>query len=235
MQNWTLVTGGAKGLGAEICRTLAKEGHSLLVHYKTSREAAEEVVRQCRSFGVQAEMLQGDFSTKAATETFLKHYLDQFPETEFLVNNVGPFLEKSVLKTKPEELISLFQTNACAPLMLSQGVIQSLKKHRGAIVNIGIAGLQALYPDNVSSGYSAAKLSLFLMTKALARELAPFEVRVNMVSPGYLENSIHLPADFPMKRPGTLLETAQLVAYLLRSESRYITGQNIEIAGGVRL
>ncbi len=231
MQNWTLVTGAARGLGAEICLTLAKAGQPLVIHYNLSQREAEDVAGRCRAWGVEAETLQGDFSTIEGVKLFAERYLAQFPHTKALVNNVGPFLIKSALDTSSTELSTLLQTNVQAPFALIKSLSESLKKQQGAIVNIGVAGLY--HADTFCSGYSAAKASLYSLTKALARELAPFDVSVNMVSPGYLENSVTLPEEFPMKRPATLAEVASLVAYLL--ENRYITGQNIEIAGGVRL
>lgn len=231
--SWTLVTGGAKGLGAEICRTLASEGYSLIIHYNESQSTAEEVADECRSRGAEAEILQGDFSTNAEIEDFSRRYIQQYPDTKFLINNVGPYLVKSAMETTLEEWQRIFQTNLNPSFILTKALSQSLKKNKGALVNVGVAGLQAFRADSYSSAYSAAKTSLYSLTKSFAKELAPFKVCVNMVSPGYLENSTVLPDHFPMGRPCSLAEVARVVAFLLKQES--ITGQNIEIAGGIRL
>lgn len=235
---WTLVTGGAKRLGAEICRTLARQGHSLVIHYRTSQKEAEEVAAYCRNLGVKAETLQGDFVSRGSTEEFLTRYLSHFSETQFLVNNVGSYLTAPASETTLEEWEALFQSNANAPFAIIKSLAEPLKRHQGAIVNLGIAGLESSRADLYSTAYTCAKLSLLKLTRSLAREWAASQVRVNMVSPGYLENAVDLPRDLaslPMRRPAALSEVSGMIAYLLSSDSRYITGQNIEIAGGVRL
>lgn len=197
-----LVTGGTKGLGAAIARTLRSEGYSVVVHGSTGD-------------------VQGDFSSREGVEAFLHDYLSRYGETEVLINNVGPFLVESGLKTHPDDWYNLFQTNLHAPFLLSQALAPTLK----SIVNIGIAGLGRA--DTYSTAYTAAKAALLSLTKSLAKEM---RCQVNMVSPGYLENSVVLP---PGQKPVSLNEVSQLVAFLLKHPS--ITGQNIEVAAGVRL
>jgi NAD(P)-dependent dehydrogenase (short-subunit alcohol dehydrogenase family) len=235
---WTLVTGGGKRLGAKICYRLAKEGHNILVHYRSSQAGAHEVVEVCRGLGAQAEPVKGDFSSGAATEAFIQTLTSSYPDIRHLINNVGNFYICSGLATPPEKWKELFQTNFHAPLMLIQALIPSIKKHRGRIVNIGAAGAGILKADTKFTAYTQTKTALLLLTKSLARELASSRVAVNMVSPGELEISKSLPkdlAELPMKRPGTVEEVVRVVAFLLDEKSDYITGQNIEVAGGLGL
>lgn len=237
-KSWTLVTGGAKGLGAEICRTLAESGFPVVVHFRKSEKEAHEVAGYCQSKGVLAEIIQGDFTTKESTLAFIENYKSRFADSENLINNVGNFLVKGALQTSEEEWLDIFQTNLHAPFYLSQALLPSLKKRQGAIINLGVAGITTFRADSYSSAYNAAKTALFSLTKSLAKELAPYQVRVNMVSPGYMENAVDLPLDLkvlPMGRPSTLKEVASLISYLLGESGKTITGQNIEIAGGVRL
>ncbi len=229
---WTLVTGGAKGIGAAICRTMATEGHPIVVHYNTSQKEALEVAEDCRSLGVRAEIMQGNFSTQEQVAEFLQNYLQAFSLTDCLVNNVGNYLVKSVQETSPEELSLLYQTNVFAPIMIAKAL--SVKE---SIVNLGVAGLNAERADTYSSAYSMTKSSMLQWTRSLAKELASASISVNMVSPGYVEGSVDLPelSKLPMKRAVTKDEVARLVAFLLNKNNRAITGQNIEIAGGIRL
>lgn len=236
--NWTLVTGGAKGLGATICKTLAKQGCSILVHYKQSKKLAEKVADECRQLGVSAEIIQGDFSTVASTKQFIQLLLKQHPSIETVINNVGNYNVKPVLETSPEEWQDLYQVNFLAALMITQTLLPSIKKSQGNIINIGVSGLGAMRSNISNTAYGMTKLQLLTLTKTLARELAQFDVRVNMVSPGRLENSIDILPDvmlLPMKRLGTTHEVAQTVAFLLNKDSRYVTGQNIEVAGALGL
>lgn len=234
---WTLITGGAKRLGAALCLELAKRGFSILVHYCKSEDEALKVANECRNLGVAAEIIQGDFSSQAATHQFIHSCLTRFADIENLINNVGNYLIKSAANTSSDEWNSLFQTNLHAPFALSQAFLPALIKNRGSIINIGIAGVANHTADTKYSAYRISKGALWLLTKSLAKELAPKDVCVNMVSPGYLENAIDLPDtfDLPMRRPAALQEVTRVVAFLLEKESHYITGQNIEVSGGIRL
>lgn len=228
---WTLVTGGAKGLGAEICRTLSQEGHSVVVHYNYSAQDAQSVAQECRKYG-QAEVIQGDFLDQESVQAFVQEYQERFPSTECLVNNVGNYLIKPSLETSLHELASLFQTNVFAPFMITKAL-----SVRGSIVNLGVAGLTGERADTYCSAYTMTKGSLLQWTRSLAKELSSQLISVNMVSPGYLDDSIDLPelSKLPMKKTVSYQEVARLVAFLLDKKNRSITGQNIEIAGGVRL
>jgi NAD(P)-dependent dehydrogenase (short-subunit alcohol dehydrogenase family) len=235
---WTLVTGGAQRLGAEICRTLAKQGYDVVIHYNHSHREAIHLVKECRKLGVKAECLQGDFSERSSTEHFVQGYLKQFPDTVNLINNVGNYIMKSGLNTDLSEWYDLIQTNLNAPYELIRGLIPSIKKNRGSILNLGVAGMEGLRADVHATVYTLTKTALWMLTRSLAKELAPDLVRVNMVSPGYLEISVDLPKDLstiPMKRTGTTQEVAKVIVELLGPNSTYITGQNIEVAGGIGL
>lgn len=232
--NWVLVTGGARGLGAEICRTLSEKGRNVLVHYRTNEKKAVEVSSYCQSFGVLADIIHGDFSTLEGIQEFLINVQKKFSPIESLVNNVGNYFIKSALNTHVNDWYNLFQTNLHTPFVLIHSLAESIKEGQGSIVNIGVAGIHSARADIYSSAYSISKHSLFMLTKSLAKELAPFLVNVNMVSPGLLEESIDQ-INVPMNRPGTFQEAARLVAFLLEKENRYITGQNIEVSGGIRL
>ena len=234
---WTLVTGGAQRLGAEICRTLAADGYSIVVHYRQSEHEALQVVEECQAYGVKAQVIQGDFSTQENTIDFIQRYVQEFPNTQNLVNNVGNYLVKSAFNTSVEEYQQLFQTNLFAPIALTNALIPALRHRQGCVINIGIAGLLTDRADIYSTAYTMTKKCLWGWTKSLALELASEEIKVNMVSPGYIDNAVDLPdpKKLPMRRPATEHEIARTIAFLMQKESGYITGQNIEIAGGVRL
>lgn len=233
---WTLVTGGSKRLGAEICLSLATHGHSILIHYRNSRQEAEDVAAECRKKGVEAEVIQGDFSSLESTLQFIDDCKKNFTDIKNLVNNVGNYLVKSAETTTPEEWNALFQINVHAPFALCQAFLPSLKVAGGNIVNIGVTGINHIHADVKRTAYVATKMSLLMLTKSLARELASYHVRVNMVSPGYLENAIDLSeAKLPMQRPASLDEVTRVILFLLSDENSYITGQNIEVGGGIGL
>lgn len=235
---WSLVTGGAKNLGAEICQELARQGHSVVVHYRNSEKEAQNIVKECLKYHVNAECIQGDFSSIESTQKFIDTYLTRFSETENLINNVGNYFIGSSLKSSPELWVELFQTNLHAPYLLIRNLLPSIKKFQGSIINVGVAGLNFVHANVHATAYMMTKSGLLMLTKSLALELAPDQVRVNMVSPGYLEQSIDLPKDLskiPMQRLAKNHEVAETILFLLSDQASYITGQNIEVAGGTRL
>lgn len=232
--SWTLVTGGAKRLGKEIALHLADQGYDLLIHYRNSGHEAKETARQCQERGVKADIIQADF---LAPES-LARFLEGLQDIKNLVNNVGAFYQGSSLNTPPDKWQQLFQLNLFAPLALSQGLAGTIRNKRGSIINIGSAGCGRLIAEANYTAYTASKMSLFLLTKALAKELAKEGVRVNMVSPGELDISESLLRNqdkIPMGRAGTPFEVAKVVAFLLDESNGYITGQNIEVGGGFAL
>ncbi len=233
---WTLITGAAKKLGREIAYALAAQGRDLVIHYRTSREEASELVDDLKQRGVRAASLQGDFSSIEATQEFIDRYLKQFSDTQGLVCNVGNFVRSSVLNTDPQELAALFQTNVTSALCLIQALTPSISHLKGEIVTIGMAASGKARPSTYAFAYDLTKSALWMLTQSLAKELASQHIRVNMVSPGYMEESIDLPkASLPMGRLATFAEVARAVAFLMGKENGYITGQNLEVAGGVRL
>lgn len=234
---FTLVTGGGKRLGANICCALAKEGYDVLVHYRTSKIEADDVVKECLKYGVKAFSIQGDFTTLESTNKFILACKKEYSQIHNLINNVGNYSVGSALETSTEELKELYQVNFLAPLECIKAFLPSIKANKGSIVNLGVAGLETSRTTIHTPAYRSTKLNLLMLTRSMALELAPFGVSVNMVSPGYLDISIESPKPdtLPMRRFGTLDEVSRLILFLISRENRYITGQNIEVAGAVQL
>ena len=239
MDEWTLVTGGAKGLGAEICKTLAMRGHNIIIHYSSSYEEAILIKDVCCAYGVKTDIIQGDFSSLEQVNTFIMALQERYPDSiANLVNNVGNYCVSHPLKTADEEWIALFLSNLHAPVALMRALMPVMVVLKGSVINIGVAGINHVPSDIYSTAYTASKLALWMTSKALAKEFAPQGVCVNMVSPGVLENAVDAERavkSVPMGRLGLLEEAARVVAFLLDDNNSYITGQNIEVGGGVRL
>lgn len=233
----TLVTGGAKRLGSSICKTLAQHGHHPVIHYRHSHDEAKETAKQCRAFGVEADIIEGDFSTTSGLKSFLQEYTSRFPSTIHLINNVGNYPIGTTKETTVEIWEDLFLVNLLAPIELIRQLTPSLIEQRGCVVNLGVSGLQTSRSDNHTPAYTSLKLALLSLTKSWAKEFAAQGVTVNMVSPGILDITVNPPdpSRLPMGRMGTCDEVARVVAFLLEPASNYITGQNIEVGGGVRL
>ena len=223
------MTGGAIGLGAAICLELAQKGYPVIIHYRNSLARAENLRQECLQLGVEAEIIQGDFAAEASTAQFIQEYRTRFQTVDHLIHNVGNYLIKPLLKTRIAEWKDLYQTNVFSVLQMIQELPPA-----SSIINIGLAGIQSVPADIYSPAYTASKLTLWMITKSLAKQLN--KIRVNMISPGYLENAVDLPADLsslPQGRAVPFKEVAAAVLFLLENPS--ITGQNLEVAGGVRL
>lgn len=235
--SWALITGGAKRLGRTLALELAKKGLDVAIHYRTSDTEAEEVTAECRSFGGKAIAIQGEFSSREGVEDFLNRYKKQCKDTSLLIHNVGNYFMGSLAKTPTEEWQALFQTNFHAAVQITQTLTSSLIEQKGAILAIGCSGLEGKQASKYTPAYRASKVALLYYVRALALELAGEGVSVNMVSPGRLANSVDLTEErvhaIPMKRPGELEEVARAVLFLADPTNRYVTGQNLEVAGGL--
>lgn len=231
---WTLVTGSAIRLGREIVIELSKRGHSVIIHYNTSEQEAEQLKAELAALGREVAIVQGDISSPEGVEQFIQRIRNEFGPIHYLVNNVGHYLIASGMNTTPADWQDLFQTNVFAPAELIRAFAPSLR----AVVNIGNSGLNTIHAETYSTAYLLSKHSLLLLTQSFAKELAPKGVRVNMISPGILNISVEKSERhdlIPMGRTGLSEEVARVVAFALDEENAYMTGQNIEITGGYRL
>ncbi len=220
-----LVTGGAKGIGASIVERLSEAGYSLLIHYKESEQEAVQLSQRCKGSAI----IQGDFSSFEGIEEFIKK-VSHF-NIGSLVNNVGNYLIKPLFETQCEDWNSLYFPNFLASVELVRSLQDSIRLNKGSIVNLGVAGL--CNANSHSVAYHCLKSCLWTYTLALSKEMAASDVNVNMISPGHIENSVEQGSHVPMGRLGLKNEVAEAVYFCL--SNKYITGQNIEVAGGVGL
>lgn len=226
---WTLITGSAKGLGREIALHLSELGHDVIIHYHRSQQEAEETAFLCSQKGVHTEIFQADFR---------KDFL--LPEKDYygLVNNVGSYLPRRLSQTSEREWMDLFMMNVHIPFFIIKKLLASIQKNKGRIVNLGTAGILSPRTNIYCPSYEISKSALWNLTRNLAKEVSSEEVTVNMVSPGIMTNSWdkeekgHL---IPMRRFCSFQEVAEVIGFLFKSSSSYITGQNIEVAGGFGL
>jgi NAD(P)-dependent dehydrogenase (short-subunit alcohol dehydrogenase family) len=222
--NWTPITGAGCNLGAEIAVCLAEHGHNILIHYNRSLTRAEEVAKSCRIFGVRAEIIQGDFSTRQRVEAFATALLSQLCDVKIVINNMGNYLKKSASETSIEEWEEIFQSNLFTPIALNQALIPSVIKLKGNVINIETSGI-SLKANPINIAYISAKRALLLFTKTLAKQLAPWQV----------ETSVIEVKGIPMGRDATFKDVNRVILFLLKKSNRYLTRQNIEVASGLGL
>lgn len=232
-----LVTGSCVRTGRTLVLELASKGWHVVVHGKpTARRQAEETARACIEAGGEATIALADISTPEGCEALVA----QVPTgpLDLLVHNVGIYPRGSALETTPETLSETLRTNLEAPWILTRLLVPRMERG-SSMVAIGYAGLQNLSATTYSTAYSVSKTGLLVLVRSLALELASRGIRVNMVSPGQLENSVDLPTDIekriPMGRAGTVDELVRAVIWIASDEAAYVTGQDLDIAGGLML
>jgi 3-oxoacyl-[acyl-carrier protein] reductase len=232
-----LITGAARGIGKAIALKLAGEGYSVALHYNASRDEAEALRVEIEALGVQAVTLQADLRDASQAQTLVQSAATALSGLGVLVNNVGNYIKKPLAdltitdwhEMLDSNLNSTFYTcHAALPIMRSQS--------HGRIINLGFAGAQNLIARPQILPYVIAKTGVILLTKSIAQTEAIHGITANVISPGIIENSISKPLDLiPMKRLGTLDELANAVWDFVKPTSSYLTGQVLEVAGGVNL
>lgn len=235
-----LVTGGAKRVGAAICRRLHAAGASVAIHYLSSAQQAQDLRDE---LGAQrpesAAVFQSDLLDVAALPQLVEATIEKFGRLDALVNNASSFYATPLAEIDEQQWTDLLGTNLKAPLFLAQAAAPELRRRHGAIVNI--VDIHAERPMQGHLLYSVAKAGLTALTKGLAQEMSP-QVRVNAVAPGVIvwpegaeweddERRRRIVAHTLLKREGEPDDIARTVHFLL-NDSPYITGQVIAVDGG---
>ena len=229
-----VVTGGARRLGRHLCEVLSARGYRTVAISRTSAGEARELVES----GGAARALQADIGVHEDVERAFKDVAANEGRVDLLINNVGNYNPQDVTLLDPAGWDATIAANLSGAYYCCFHAIK-LMPEGGQIISIGMAGLEGIRANRRGTDYYVSKTGLLVLTRALASGYASRKIRVNMVSPGQLENSIDLPTPdklgmiVPLGRAGTLEDISDAVEYLL--EAAYVTGQNIDGAGGYRL
>lgn len=237
-----IVTGGARGIGRAIALTLAKAGANIVINYTSSSKAAEEVVQEAEKLGVSALALKADVSKNDEIENLVNEVLNKFGRIDILVNNAGITRDNLLIRMSEEEFQDVIEINLKGAFICTKHVSKVMIKQRaGKIINI--ASVVGVMGNAGQSNYAASKAGLIGFTKSVAKELAKRNINVNAVAPGYIETDMtaSLPEkvreefmnNIPMGRAGAPLDVANVVLFLASEYSDYITGQVINIDGGM--
>ena len=240
-EKYALVTGGSRGIGRAIAERLARDGYMVVINYLSNTQAAEETLQHIEAAGGKAELLPYDVSDAEATRSALQSWEEKHKDAHFdvLVNNAGIRRDNLLVFMDDKEWHDVMTTNLDSFYHQTHYVLQGMLRARhGRIVNISsISGVSGLAGQ---VNYSAAKAALIGATKALSKEVAARKVTVNAVAPGFIATDMTADLDeaalkktIPMGRFGTAEEVAALVSFLVSEEAAYITGQVINIAGGI--
>lgn len=240
-QRVVLVTGGAKGIGADICRKLALKGYSVAIGYNTSKDEAEELKQDLLAIGVDAEIFKADISNPNEVRKLFVALDNRFGSLYGLVNNSG-IAEQALFTDISDEMWNeMIGVNLSGAFYCSrEAVKRMLKNKEGKIVNI--TSMWGEVGASMEVHYSASKAGLIGLTKALAKEVGLSGITVNAVSPGVIKTDMIsefsnqelqlLKDETPLNRLGEPIDVANAVAFLLSSGSDFITGQVLGVNGG---
>ena len=248
LQGVALVTGAGAGLGRACALTLGQRGARVALHYFKSRDGADEAVAALTAQGIESEAFQADLTRPDEVAAMTDAVTARFGSIDILVNNAGDLIErKPLLEMSPDFFHRVMDVNVTSTFLVCRAAGAGMAaRKRGAIINM--SSLAAWNGGGPGAGaYAAAKGAVISLTKALAKELAPHGIRVNCVAPGLIgETAFHgrftPPAAFEsaaksvlLGRAGTPEEVASVVAFLASSDSSFLTGETIEINGGMNM
>ena len=240
-----VVTGASKGIGASIAKHLAAEGASVVVNFASSRAGADKVVSQIRAEGGVAIAVQADVAKKHDIERLFAETKKAFGRTDILVNNAGIFEFAPLEEITEEHFHKHFNLNVLGLILTTQEAVKHFGPDGGSVVNI--SSRASTFAPAGGSVYSATKGAVDTVTKSLAKELGPRNIRVNAINPGMIETEGTRAAGFigsefhknveaqtPLGRIGQPQDIATVATFLASTDSAWITGETFPVAGGFR-
>ena len=239
VNNVVVVTGGSRGIGAEIVKTLANENYKVILNYNNSKEQAEKIQQELLEQGKQIEIIKADVSKKEEAEKLIQFSLNKFNKIDVLINNAGISQEGLFTDVTEEEWQKIINTNLNSVFYCTQQALKyMIQKQQGCIINIS-----SIWGETGAScevAYSTTKAAINGMTKALAKEVGPSNIRVNAIAPGIIDTDMNkkltieelgqIKEEIPLNKIGKAIDIAKCVKWLVEDE--YTTGQIISINGG---
>jgi 3-oxoacyl-[acyl-carrier protein] reductase len=237
-----LVTGASRGIGRAIAERLASEGALVVLNYLQQHAAAEEVLTAIRAGGGQAELCRFDVAKSTEVSPAIQQIVGRYGKIDILINNAGLALDALLLRLKEEEWDRVMDVNLKGVFLCTKAVVRAMVRQRsGRIINL--TSVVAQTGNTGQAAYTTTKAGVIGFTKTLAKELASRTITVNAVAPGFIETDMtgSLPEQvktgylslIPLGRWGTVAEVAEVVAFLASPLAGYITGQVINVNGGL--
>jgi 3-oxoacyl-[acyl-carrier protein] reductase len=242
MSKVVIVTGGSKGIGAAVCRAFVNEGDTVVINYSRSQSDAEALLSELSGAKGRAVIEKADISNASDAKRMVDNTMKNFNKIDVLVNNAGITRDGFLMLMNEEDWRDVMDVNLKGVFNCSKAVCEHMIAQRGGVI-INMASLSGITGLAGQTNYAASKGGVIAFTKALAKELAPFGVRVNAVAPGVIETEMtgglsddakkYFLDTIPMKRFGSAAEVASVVRFLCSDDASYITGETLTISGGL--
>lgn len=239
-----LITGATRGIGKAIAMKFASEGANIAFTYRVNREMSLEIEKELEAFGIKAKGYSSDASDFVSTEQVVKDIHEEFGSIDILVNNAGITKDGLMLRMSEQQWDDVISVNlksafnfihACIPFMARQ--------RKGSIINM--SSVVGVHGNAGQSNYAASKAGLIALAKSIAQELGSRGIRANAIAPGFIDTDMTsaLPQELrdewvkkiPLRRGGTVEDVANAAVFLASDNSNYITGQVLQIDGGMNM
>ena len=239
MEKVAIITGASRGIGREIAKTLARKGIKIIANYNKSEKESKELKEELRKEGYEIEIFKADVSKKEQCEELVKYTLEKYKKIDILINNAGIDKYQLITEVTQEDWNEIINTNLYSAFCMCQEVLPNMiHNKKGCIINI--SSIWGIVGASTEVVYSISKAGMDGLTKALAKEVGPSNIRVNSIAPGYIETDINKDVTqeekneilntIPLEKIGEPTDIAKCVNWLI--EDNYTTGQIISINGG---
>lgn len=239
MEKVVIVTGASRGIGREIAKQLAKNKMKVVANYNQSEEEAKQLKKELEEEGIQIEIIKADMTKREEVQKLVQYTIKKYQKIDVLINNAGISEYKMFIDETDEDWNRIINTNLYSAFIMSQETIPNMVHHKeGCIINI--SSIWGITGASLEVLYSISKAGMNGMTKALAKELGPSNIRVNAIAPGIIQTKMNdkfskeereeITKQIPLERMGKAEEIAKCVKWLI--EDNYTTGQIISVNGG---